>query len=256
MSAIKVISKQRSARLHNNIKGVLAQCECNMAKKHKEYFINKTKVPGVTTVLNIIHKEGLEKWKQAMGHEAAQRMLVQAGNFGTEVHELIEHYFTTGQIKKSDDEDINLAIRNLVKWSDKNVKKWLGFEKGVYNDKEMYAGTVDAYAQLKSGKIVIVDFKTAKSVHDEYFLQLSAYYNCTSIEDKPVDPKKIKGAIILHLNRKSYDWDVYQVTDLAMHYKTFIAALRVWNWVNNRNALLLQEKQRTRTNRVTTKRVG
>jgi hypothetical protein len=210
-----------------------------MAKKHLKYSIDDVGVPGVTTILQIIAKPELDAWINYVGLKKSQEIKQEAANRGTLIHEAVEPILA-GKKAKSVDPDTDKIVKNFAKWSKDNVEKWLCFEQAVYNKKELYAGTLDAIAKLKDGRIMLVDLKTSKKIREEYYLQLAAYYNCDSIENDCFDLSTLEGALILHLNNDLI-WESHEI-NLDGQYEIFLAAVKLWYWKNGK------KKKETKTN--------
>lgn len=201
-----------------------------MAKKHKSYEINGTPVPGVTTVLNVLAKPELDIWYGKVGLTKAEQIKNEAAEFGTKVHSVLEAICTGQKIAQRDDK-LTTVANNFEAWADRNIKEWLAFEKAVYHDTEMYAGTADAWAILKTGERVLIDFKTSKKVRDEYYLQVCAYLCATRVESNAVDLRSIEGARILHLDHQTLHWEC--VTANSAHlFPVFQACLEIYRWRN------------------------
>ena len=49
-------------------------------------------LPSITTVLSILSRESIAKWRARVGHEEANRISHRASTRGTSVHEIIEKY--------------------------------------------------------------------------------------------------------------------------------------------------------------------
>ena len=49
-------------------------------------------LPSITTVLSILSRESIAKWRARVGHEEANRISHRASSRGTRVHEIVEKY--------------------------------------------------------------------------------------------------------------------------------------------------------------------
>jgi genome maintenance exonuclease 1 len=138
------------------------------------------KYPSVTTVLSILSKDSIAKWRKRVGEDKANRISYKASTRGTAVHEIIEKYID------NDDEYANgflpnihdnfLAVRSII---DRYVDNVLCQEVALYSDHLGLAGRVDCIAEW-DGKVSIIDFKTSarlkkKEWCESYFIQESAY---------------------------------------------------------------------------------
>lgn len=151
------------------------------------YLYNIIPVPRVT---NIISKykdtDGLLRWAANVGYK---RMYVQkrkATNIGNNVHSMIESFFKTGVDPDIDYNNIEYqdTVRN-IECSYNNFKLWYNnlVSKGyriipIATETRLvcpyYGGTVDFIAEINGAKYII-DWKTSKSIQQEYFIQTSAY---------------------------------------------------------------------------------
>jgi genome maintenance exonuclease 1 len=203
-----------------------------MAKKHLKYTINGKQVPSVTTILNELSKPGIEKWYGRLGIAEAEKQKAEAAEFGSKVHSAIEAIYQ-GQTPAMYDERFASTVNNFKKWADHNISEWVAFEKAIYHDELMYAGTIDAVARLKgTNKLVLVDFKTSKKVREEYYLQVVAYAMATRMEDNAVNLKDLEGAIIVHLDHDTLLWEAVNVSLTDDLFNVFKACLEIYKWRN------------------------
>jgi genome maintenance exonuclease 1 len=146
------------------------------------YDTGKAKVPSVTTILGRMKDmTGINKWRDRVGHEEAQRILTEAANLGTATHKQIEQFIFDEERKAGG----NLIHQIASKLADViineglcNINEIWGSEVSLYSP-ELYAGTTDCVGVWNS-KDAIIDFKTSRSVKkrewiDDYFLQGVAY---------------------------------------------------------------------------------
>ena len=66
-------------------------------------------------------------------------------------------------------------IRAARAFCEDNLSVVLATECRVFSDRFSYAGTVDLMARTKSGKVIMVDWKTSKSIYPDNALRLAAY---------------------------------------------------------------------------------
>ena len=170
-------------------------------KRH--YNINHEKLPSVTTIISHTQTEEkkakLEEWKAKVGHEQAEIIKQEAGNRGSNMHNILESYLkgqlnldllevnTTAKIMA--DEIIENGLKNKLS------EIW-GAEATVYYPGK-FAGTADCIG-VYSGKETILDFKQSNKPKKEeyitdYFLQLAAY----SLAHNTVYNSKITQGVIL-----------------------------------------------------------
>jgi hypothetical protein len=98
-------------------------------------------------------------------------------------------------------------IEGFHEWVEDFSPRFEMVESSVYNRQHRYAGTLDAIVEIE-GKLLLVDFKTGKSVYPEVALQLAAYRHAEFVgigdEEHPM-PATVGGAV-LHLTPSGYRW--------------------------------------------------
>ena len=132
--------------------------------------------PSITSVLSILSKEGIMKWRERVGEEEANKISSLAIRKGNKVHELLEMYvnnkyrpMSQGAFTGSDPlphiMEIFYRIQPII---DQNLSKHL-----------KVAGTVDCVG-VWNGKNSIIDWKTSnkykrKEWVSNYFMQCAGY---------------------------------------------------------------------------------
>jgi len=215
----------------------------------KEYYLNGKDYQRVTAVISIIAKHNLRTWIGKVGHAKANKILETRQVIGTHMHKLIELTLKN--------KDVNLGayekeIRDgMLKFHDFRELAKLkpeGLEQKVWSNKYGYAGTPDYIGyyttpekflvskiidhkrvkapKFANGGYVIGDWKTAKNIYPEYWLQIAAYamafYELTGI--------KVDGGFILRirdgtLKLKEMTWD-----ELMTEFKAYLHALELHKW--------------------------
>ncbi len=146
------------------------------------YDTGSAKVPSVTTILGRMKDmTGINKWRERVGKEEAQRILTEAANLGTATHKHLENHVLgierpqgTNLIRQIASKLADVVIEEGLC----NINEVWGLEASLYSP-ELYAGTTDCVGLWKD-KPAIIDFKTSRSVKkrewiDDYFLQGVAY---------------------------------------------------------------------------------
>ena len=146
------------------------------------YLDGKEKLPSVTTILSKtkIDSDGIKAWKERVGEAEAQRIMKEAAERGTIMHEMIERYIHSNNFDTpAHDAPIAHKMANLIisKGFIYLDEVW-GVEQNIAYPNE-YAGTIDCIGLYKK-KPTIIDFKqTNKPKKEEwvedYYLQLTAY---------------------------------------------------------------------------------
>jgi len=136
--------------------------------------------PSATSVVGLLGKEAIEKWKKRVGEEEAAKISQKAAARGTRMHKLCEDYLNGDPINPADynfEDQLNFSM--LRKYLDSHVDNIHVQESRLYSDYLKMAGTVDLVAEY-DGRLSIIDFKTSKKMKEEswilgYFCQATAY---------------------------------------------------------------------------------
>ena len=137
-------------------------------------------LPSITTVLSILSRDSIAKWRKRVGEEVANQISTRASGRGTRVHEIIEKYIDNDpNFKDGYTPDIIqsfLAVQNIL---DDRIGDVYAQEAPLYSNHLGVAGRVDCVADF-DGKRSIIDFKTSMKTKKldwikNYFMQESAY---------------------------------------------------------------------------------
>ena len=149
--------------------------------------------PSITTILSMLSKDSIIKWRQRVGEEEANKISTRAATRGTAVHKLAEDYIDNVPDWNKDVMPHNIASFNDLKGIiDERLNNVWFQEEFLYSDRLKCAGQVDCIAEF-DGELSIVDFKTSRKPKKEewitsYFIQASfyaaAFYERTGIPIK------------------------------------------------------------------------
>lgn len=137
-------------------------------------------LPSITTVLSILSRDSIAKWRKRVGVEEANRISYRASTRGTSVHEIIEKYINNDEnYRDGYTPDIIQSFLDLKPILDDRIGKIYAQEAPLYSNHLGVAGRVDCVAEF-DGKISIIDFKTSRKPKQvewikNYFMQESAY---------------------------------------------------------------------------------
>ena len=159
------------------------------------YQIDGKNYPSITTVLGVQKKEGLEKWRKAVGEEAAKWEMGRAARRGKATHTLVEQYLK-GETPAIRDV-LPLGLFRLMKPYLDQIDNVQLSEVIMYSHKLTIAGQVDCVADY-NGKLSVIDFKTANKERKEdwienYYIQTCAY----AIMYEELFGKRIEQLVIL-----------------------------------------------------------
>lgn len=148
------------------------------------YNINDTKLPSVTEILKATESEekknSLLRWRNKVGDDEANRIMITSSSRGTQMHKYIEEYLI-GQSNielSSDLTDPKLMSNKIISEGLCNLDELWGAEVTLSYPK-LYAGTADACG-IYNGRESILDFKQSNKPKkrewvEDYFLQIAAY---------------------------------------------------------------------------------
>lgn len=192
------------------------------------YQIGDTFVPSVTWICSFYPK-GIQyyKWLADKGWDEAEAIKVDAGIYGSKVHQAIE-MLLNGHTLKMDDSFLNTetgeqeevtvkeweAIISFADWFHEAKPKVIAVETVVYN--ELYAGTIDLICEI-DGETWIIDFKTSSNVWPSHELQISAYKHAYAVDKM--------GILQIGYSRNKRGWKLTQIDD---KYHLFEAAYEIW----------------------------
>ena len=133
----------------------------------------------ITTLLSNLSKAGIQKWRERVGAEEANRISTKASRQGTGVHSICESYiknedgFLDGRMPN--EVEMFQSIESLLDCID-NVHC---VEGALYSDELKLAGRTDLIAEF-NGELAVIDYKTSRKIKTwemchSYFMQ-GAFY--------------------------------------------------------------------------------
>ena len=207
-----------------------------------EYNIGGQKYVRVTHSLSVIGKPGLISWFLSVGREEADRICAKRQVLGTKVHKLIELDLKGEEYHPESHEDEIQEDMALFKDFKKDCKlKLEGLEQHLWSNTYQYAGTADYIGMYTSNpkyKVrghemlftksshVLMDWKTAKSVYDEYWLQMAAYV----VAFEELTGVKLKGAVIVQIRYGKIKVREKSYKELMEIFEVYKAALKIYKW--------------------------
>ena len=137
--------------------------------------------PSVTTILSATaDKSHLDKWRDRVGHDEANRITKQAGMRGTATHSLCEDYVLNRELNFSSATPLGIDLfKQIQPVLDNNVDNIRLSEGALFSHKLRTAGSVDLVAEY-NGIPSIIDFKTSRRAKrtewiTDYYLQTAMY---------------------------------------------------------------------------------
>jgi len=136
--------------------------------------------PSITTVLSILSREAIQKWRERVGEEEANRISRVASSRGTKIHHIIEKYIQNDSEYLSGEMPHNIqTFKDIQPAIDENLSKIYSIEAPLYSKHLGVAGRVDCVG-VWNGKDSIIDWKTSRKEKKKewisnYFMQAAAY---------------------------------------------------------------------------------
>ena len=170
-------------------------------------------VPSVTTILDKTKpkekREALNRWKKRVGPENAQRIVTEAANVGTIMHNILEHWVKNEEYSGDSILQAKMMADTVKQNIEADLNEVWGSEVNLCYP-QLYAGTTDLVGVYK-GKPHIMDFKQTNKPKkrewiDDYFMQAAAY----GMAHNEVFETKIQHAAIFMCSRDC-DWQLWEV---------------------------------------------
>lgn len=199
---------------------------------------NDKRLKSVTTIINGNlgwNKGALIGWtrKHCLNGEDSMKLLKEAGRIGTLAHIMIEEFINGGAVNldgytANEISQAKTAYYGFYEWQKKNKPKFLHTELKLVSEQYQFGGTFDAVCEV-NGKLVICDWKTSSDIYSEYLIQAAAYRQLYKEYHNHDHWYKIKGAIILKLNKEEngYEEHHYKIKDLNWGWKMFKLLLKI-----------------------------
>ena len=143
------------------------------------YVTPQGKLPSITTVLSILSRDAIKKWRERVGEAEANKISTKASRRGTSVHEMCEHYINNDLDAKKYLPNDRETFNSLKPVLDEHLNNVYAQEVPLWSEYLGVAGRVDCIAEW-DGKIAVIDFKTSRKLKKKeyisnYFQQCAAY---------------------------------------------------------------------------------
>lgn len=209
------------------------------------YLLDGKKYSRVTSVLGVIAKHGLAAWYKKVGEKEANKVLETRQNIGIKTHKAFEMTLLGEEFDlDSYEEEIRKSIALFDIFKVKTNLKAYACEQKLWSDIYGFAGTADYIGiytscedflirghdtKFPNKSLVIVDWKTSRSIYKEAWLQLAAYthafFELTGV--------KVKGAVIAHFRDGKLKVDEKTYEELMKLFWVFKSTLTLYNWTHN-----------------------
>jgi hypothetical protein len=201
-------------------------------RAHQKYPLKDgTDVPGASTIAKLGEDtNGLIHWAWALGMEGQDYRKVRdkAADIGTVCHFMIEcflhsHEPDLSEFSAADIEKANIAFANFRRWWDKEGFTIIEPEVQLVSEKYLFGGTIDAPSRDRDGKVVLLDWKTSKSINNAHRVQLAGYEQLWN-ENRPDMP--IERRAIVRIGKESPDdFEVSEPSNIGAYWEVFKAKL-------------------------------
>lgn len=152
--------------------------------KPRLYITPDGNFPSMTSILSVLDDGGIEKWRQRVGEEEADRITQEAADRGNALHDYNEAYLNNN-LKRSDLKGPAKILFNRVKNYLDEIECVVATEVPLYHKEDQYAGRVDCIGMMHN-EIMIIDHKNSRRPIDasksfgrrklfKYYLQLYGY---------------------------------------------------------------------------------
>jgi hypothetical protein len=222
---------------------------------HK-YYWNNTELPSATTITKILVNasiignwtakmctdEFLKLVKAGKSYDEIQIIEIadkikksasvnmsQAGNVGSQVHDIIENYIHTGMIPEIHNDLMKKSFEKFKEWYDAQQGLELVFtETKVLSRVHKFTGTLDALFK-KGNEYIIYDWKTSSGIRDSYYVQLYLYV--IALEEM-MDIKINKGVIVNAT--KTGKLNIAEFNINSNNQDIAISCLKMYRFLNNK----------------------
>lgn len=210
-------------------------------------------LPGVTGVLSIINKPALINWSRRIAIEHIERGLLEsatktgrisiapkklaallevayknpdklkddAANLGTQIHAYIDT-IVRGEQPRAIPDEILTPVAAFSDWFAKSGLEFISGDTKVASLEHGYGGSLDAIGR-RGDALVLIDWKSAKSIHAEFALQIAAYVRAF----EEMYGLAIDEAICVRFRKdgvRGAAFQVQRVRDIEHSFQAFLAA--------------------------------
>lgn len=185
--------------------------------------------------------------KTRLGAQRAhEKVLVRAGEIGSEAHALIEWNLRNELGQKQGPQPqigdkASLAFAAYERWRAQIGLRPLMVEQTLWSRTHKYAGTMDLCADVKElGALAVIDWKTGKAIYEESLLQNAAYVQALT-EMGHAEPGRVYGMIVRLPKTESdsgFEVRVIEPKEQADLFQAFLNAKSLWEFKQKYNKWL------------------
>lgn len=208
--------------------------EEKIAKKARAHTIyklrNGTRVPGCTTITDVMGKPALVRWANGLGLQGidSTKYVDETAQIGKLGHYLIECHLTDKQPEIGD------YTANQIVCAEKILKRFIGWEvdrgltlsdyalseAALVSEIHRFGGTVDICAVV-GGKACLIDIKTCKAIYGEHKTQVAGGYALLCAENGYT----LDAVTILRIGRteeEGFEEILVSPAEIELHQKRFL----------------------------------
>lgn len=196
-----------------------------------------TRVPGVTTVIDVLSKPQLITWANRMGLDGIDttKYVDNLAEIGTLVHHLILCKFNdvTPDLSDFSDNQIELAtgsVSSFYNWETVHSIEPILVETPLVSEELKVGGTPDLLCMLDDVP-TLVDFKTGKGLYVEVVLQLAGY--CIILQENGWYVEQARALRIGREATEGFEECIVTPEDLEAGAEGFMACLSLYNAMKN-----------------------
>jgi len=211
---------------------MVEEIKAKKTRAHIRYqLLDKTPVPGVTTVLGILSKPALIHWSWNLGMQGIdyRKFRDNLADVGTLSHQMILDYFNkvktdTSEYSKSQIELAENCLLSFWEWEKGHNIEVIMAEAQLVSIEYGYGGTIDCFCKL-DGQPTLLDFKTGKAIYPEFFYQLAAYEQLLTEAGQLIEVTRI-----LRIGRDEDEgFEERSVGKLDKQFEIFTHCLAIYN---------------------------
>lgn len=189
------------------------------------------RLPGVTTILNMLSKPALIPWAWKLGTQGIdyRKYRDDKADIGTLAHAYIMAHHKGEKVDDScySKDQIDQAANSLLsyyEWEKGHTIKPLLIEEILISKEYGYGGTPDLVCIL-DGKLTLLDFKTGKGIYEEMHYQVGGAYR-KLVEEAG---HKVEQVIILNIPRSEDEsFKVQYVNNFENNWQIFFCCLQIY----------------------------
>ncbi len=205
-----------------------------MIKKSKSHTVYKlsdgTRVPGVTTFLQVLNKPALVKWANNLGLQGidSNKYVDNLADVGTLAHTMIMAYLKGEEVDTSEysQTQIDLAENSFIsylEWAKSHKIEPILVEEPLVSEEYRFGGTPDLIAVV-DGVNTLIDFKTSKALYPEHNIQVAAYWSLVLEHSYEVSE-----VLILRIGRDADEgFEIRPVVNLKDNWELFTHCLAIY----------------------------